>query len=81
MSLNEAEVKYRQSKKGRVIHQKANKRYYDRHRKEPQRWTPEKDDLILAQQRSDRELSELIGHGIRAIQVRRSKLKRGIIKP
>lgn len=81
MSLNEAEVKYRQSKKGRVIHQKANKRYYDRHRKEPQRWTPEKDDLILAQQRSDRELSELIGHGVRAIQVRRSKLKRGIIKP
>ena len=81
MPLNEAEIKYRQSKKGRVIHQKANKRYYDRHRKEPQRWTPEKDDLILAQQRSDRELSELIGHGVRAIQVRRSKLKRGIIKP
>ena len=81
MPLSETEIKYRQSKKGRVIHQKANKRYYDRHRKEPQRWTPEKDDLILAQQRSDRELSELIGHGIRAIQVRRSKLKRGIIKP
>ena len=81
MPLNEAEIKYRQSKKGRVIHQKANKRYYDRHRKEPQRWTPEKDDLILAQQRSDRELSELIGHGVRAIQVRRSKLKRGIMKP
>ena len=81
MPLNEAEIKYRQSKKGRVTHQKANKRYYDHHRKEPQRWTPEKDDLILAQQRSDRELSELIGHGIRAIQVRRSKLKRGIIKP
>ena len=81
MSLSEAEIKYRQSKKGRATHQKANKRYYDRNRKEPQRWTPEKDDLILAQQRSDRELSELIGHGIRAIQVRRSKLKRGIIKP
>mgnify|MGYP000851478532 FL=1 len=81
MPLSEAEIKYRQSKKGRATHQKANKRYYDRHRKEPQRWTPEKDDLILAQQRSDKELSELIGHGIRAIQVRRSKLKRGIIKP
>lgn len=81
MTLSEAEIKYRQSKKGRATRQKIKDRYYNRHRKEPQRWTPEKDDLILAQQRSDRELSELIGHGIRAIQVRRSKLKRGIIKP
>ena len=81
MPLSEAEIKYRQSKKGRATRQKIKDQYYNRHRKEPQRWTPEKDDLILAQQRSDRELSELIGHGIRAIQVRRSKLKRGIIKP
>lgn len=81
MPLSEAEIKYRNSEKGRATRQKIKDRYYDRHRKEPQRWTPEKDDLILAQQRSDKELSELIGHGIRAIQVRRSKLKRGIMKP
>lgn len=34
MPLSEAEIKYRQSKKGRTTHQKANKRYYDRSKSE-----------------------------------------------
>lgn len=43
-------------------------------------YTEEDDKLILAHEISDRQLSEIINHSVQSIQIRRSRLKKGIIK-
>lgn len=58
---------------------KLRKLNYDQTRCKRARWTKEQDTLVLKHSMSDRELSVLIGHGVSAIQVRRSKLKRGLV--
>ena len=52
---------------------------YDQTRCERKSWSPEHDALVLQHSMSDRDLSELIGHGVSAIQIRRSRLKRGLV--
>lgn len=53
------------------------KRYYDKTAiYEPSRWTSEQDKLVLEHTVSDTELSTLIGHSVRAIQIRRWRLKK-----
>lgn len=55
------------------------KRYYDRFRDRPNRgqpWTDDDDEQVLAHAIPDRELSERIGRGVQAIQLRRSRLKK-----
>ena len=43
----------------------------------PSAWTAEQDQLVLEHSMTDHELSEKIGHSVRAIQIRRHRLKRG----
>ena len=52
---------------------------YDQTRCERKSWSPEHDALVLQHSMPDRDLSELIGHGVSAIQIRRSRLKRGLV--
>ena len=44
------------------------------------RYTKEDDKLILAHEIPDRQLSEIIHHSVQSIQIRRSRLKGGIVK-
>ena len=44
------------------------------------RYTEEDDKLILAHEIPDRQLSEIIRHSVQSIQIRRSRLKGGIVK-
>ena len=45
---------------------------------EPNSWTSDQDKLVLEHNITDFELSALIGHSVRAIQIRRCKLKKNI---
>lgn len=47
---------------------------------ERHKWTPEEDKLLLDCILTDRELSKVIHHSVQAIQIRRSRLKKGDIK-
>lgn len=55
------------------------KRYYDKTKNAGNRWQPwtvAEIDAIMAHEKSDAELSKELGRGIRAIQVKRSKIKK-----
>lgn len=52
-----------------------NKEYYSKYEKPKKRWTMHDIDLIMKHEQSDVQLSEITGHGVRAIQIMRSKLK------
>lgn len=43
---------------------------------EPSCWTSDQDKLVLEHSVTDHELSALIGHSVKAIQVRRCRLKK-----
>ena len=47
---------------------------------ERSRYTEEDDKLILAHEIPDRLLSEIIHHSVQSIQIRRSRIKGGIVK-
>ncbi len=54
------------------------KRYYSRTAiYPPHRFTKEECELVLTQKMPDHELSKLIGHSVKSIQVKRCKLKGG----
>ncbi len=60
------------------IWQAGKKKYYDQFRpaiNECQRYTDDEDALIIASELSDRELHEMLGRSVSAIQIRRSKLR------
>ena len=44
---------------------------------EPSRWTYEQDEMVLQQTITDTELSARINHSVKAIQIRRCRLKKG----
>lgn len=48
-------------------------------RYDPRQWTLAEDQLVLAHEMPDRELSKLIHRSAQAIQVRRSRLKSGSV--
>lgn len=53
------------------------KRYYSKTAiYAPREWDPEHDKMVLEHSISDSELSRIIGHSVKAIQVRRHKLKK-----
>lgn len=58
---------------------KLRKLNYDQTRCERKSWSPEHDALVLQHSMPDRDLSAIIGHGVSAIQIRRSRLKRGLV--
>lgn len=55
------------------------KRYYDKTVCGRSGWTEDQDKLVLQHDITDTELSKLIGHSVKAIQVHRSRLKRMMV--
>lgn len=54
-----------------------NKRYYGKTAiYKPNPWSEHDDELVLAHCMTDHVLSEKIGHSVKAIQIRRSRLKK-----
>lgn len=60
--------------------QKSKKRYYDKSRKEAynykQEWTVEDIDMIMGREDTDSNIAELIGRSVKAIQVKRVRIRR-----
>lgn len=55
---------------------KQKQRYYERTATyAPIPWTPEDLAMIVRHEKTDNELSRLTGHSVRAIQIKRSRLK------
>lgn len=70
--------KYRDMKKYVRTCNAQKKRYYSKTAiYKPSSWTPEQDELVLKHIFSDTELSLKIEHSVKAIQIRRSRLKNG----
>ena len=74
--------KYADTDKARAYRNRQRKINYDRdgsdrHRsKEP--WTIHEIDMILERRLTDREVARIIGRSVRAIQIKRCKLKHGL---
>ena len=69
--------KYKDMEKFRNTRNAQRKRYYDKTAKyNPNPWTSEQDKAVLEHNITDTELSNLIGHSVKAIQIRRSRLKK-----
>ena len=49
-------------------------------RKKTISWTTEQEELILEHKMTDHELSEKIGHSVKAIQIKRCRLKKNFRK-
>ena len=68
---------YRDMRKFLITRNAQRKRYYDKTAiYEPSSWTNDQDRLVLEHMITDSELSSLIGHSVRAIQIRRCRLKK-----
>lgn len=73
--------RYKDMEKFRKTRNAQRKRYYDKTSiYPPSRWTAEQDEKVLEHSITDSELSKIIGHSVRAIQHRRSRLKRQLKK-
>ncbi len=70
---------YKDIEKWRKTKKLQQKRYYDKHRKydvnSRERYTEEEIEMILKHEISDVELSKCIGRSVKAIQIKRCKLK------
>lgn len=53
-------------------------RYYQKTAGPWAHWTDWEDDLVLKHEKTDHELSQIIGHSVKAIQIRRSRLKKNV---
>lgn len=51
-------------------------RYYGKRAKPPKRWELWEDELVLAHEMTDTELSHIVNHGVKAIQIRRCRLNK-----
>lgn len=68
--------KYKDMEKYKAYKRRVTKKYYDKTATyEKIKWTPEQEELVLKHEITDTQLSNLIGHSVKAIQVRRSRLK------
>lgn len=73
--------KYKDMEKFRKTRNSQRKGYYDKTAKyAPSPWTLEQDKKVLEHSITDTELSEIIGHSVKAIQNRRLKLKKQLEK-
>lgn len=69
--------KYADEERYQATKQAYYKRYYEKTATHcPIPWTAEQDALVLAHNITDRELSKMIGHSMKAIQIRRCRLKK-----
>lgn len=70
---------YKNMEKFRNTWNAQKKRYYDKTAiYPPSSWTLEQDKAVLEHSISDTELSNIIKHSVRAIQIRRSRLKKSL---
>ena len=77
MALNrEYQRYYKQTDAGKANRAKYNRKSYEKYQKPAKEWTIEEDALILRHEMPDTELSRITGHGVKAIQIRRSRLKK-----
>lgn len=68
---------YRNMEKFQITRKAQRNRYYEKTAKyNPSPWTSEQDKAVLEHNITDTELSNLIGHSVKAIQIRRSRLKK-----
>ncbi len=67
---------YRDMTRYQETARKQRRRYYQKTQIYPKTdWTLEQEELVLKHDRTDHELSQQIGHSVKAIQVKRSRLK------
>ena len=72
---------YADQEKYRRYHNGCNRRYYKKTENAPNKgmlWTDGDIVMILERKHSDTELSAMIGRSVRAIQMKRSKLKKEV---
>ena len=68
---------YRDMEKYKKTKRQQKRRYYKKTQiYAANRWTDMADELILKHEKTDTELSKIIGHSVNAIQIRRSHLKK-----
>lgn len=71
--------KYRKTAKGKISYYLYKKKYYNRTAIYQRHYfTPKEDELVLAHEIPDNQLSRLIKHSVMSIQIRRSRLKKKI---
>lgn len=74
---------YRDLEKLRKYLSGCRKRYYERYNfgdgVSKRRYSPEDDEVIMLHEETDRKIAEKLGRSVRSIQIRRSRLKSGII--
>ena len=84
MALTHYEINKKWRKKNNNIWQKGKKRYYDKSIKtaynEKQEWTIKDINLIMIRKDTDSNLSKQIGRSVKAIQIKRSRIKNNIMK-
>lgn len=71
---------YKDLKKFRETCNKQTRKYYDKTvnaKNKRKLWTKKDEELILEHKILDRELSKILGRSMKAIHVRRTKLKKG----
>lgn len=67
---------YRDPEKYRQYKNRTFRKYYGKTAIYPShRYTDDEDELILKHEMTDHELSNLIGHSVKSIQIRRHRLK------
>lgn len=72
--------KYKDLEKYKKTKREQQKRYYDKTQdalNSRKCWTPREIKIIMAKNMSDRELSRILGRSMKAIEVKRSKIKHG----
>lgn len=79
MSESQRKWKIENIDKVREYRKKYNKKYYNDlicSENKRKRWTKSDDEMILEKKVCDKELSNILLRGVRAIQIRRSRLKK-----
>lgn len=68
---------YKDMKKYKAYKRRNDRRYYAKTATyEKVEWTPEQEELVLKHEMTDTQLSNLIGHSVKAIQIKRCRLKK-----
>ena len=68
---------YRDMEKYKKTKRRQQRRYYKKTQiYDANNWTDMADELILKHEKTDTELSKIVGHSVNAIQIRRSRLKK-----
>ena len=68
---------YKDMEKYKAYKRRNDRRYYAKTATyEKVEWTPEQEELVLKHEMTDTQLSNLTGHSVKAIQIKRCRLKK-----